>query len=69
MFDDAENAAGVLLRFLLTLLVLATVAMEMLHGRVAWMIYLFMGLGVAILFVLGVTVGIKLAPSVSRPRK
>jgi len=69
MRDNAENAAEVFLRFLLTLLVLVTVATVISHGRFAWMFYVIAGIGIALLFVLGVTVGIKLAPSVRRPRQ
>lgn len=69
MPDNVENAAEVFLRFLLTLLLIATVAMVASHGRFAWMFYVLIGIGVALLFVLGVTVGIKLAPSVRRPRQ
>ncbi len=69
MRDNVENAAEVFLRFLLALLLIATVAMVTSHGRFAWMLYAIIGIGVALLFVLGVTVGIKLAPSVGRPRE
>jgi hypothetical protein len=69
MFGNAENAAEVLLRFLQALLLIAIIMMVLTHWRSAWMLYALAGIGIALLFVLGVTVGIKLAPSVRRPRQ
>jgi hypothetical protein len=69
MFDEPGNAAEVLLRILQGLLLLAITIMVVSHWRFDWMLYVFAGIGIALLFVLGVTVGIKLAPSVRHPRE
>jgi len=69
MSVESGNAAEVLLRILQGLLLLAITIMVISHGRSDWMLYVVAGLGVALIFVLGVTIGMRLEPSMRRFRE